>query len=150
MSQTPSPLSTNQQFYGAQAANNLGNRYMQELETARQELLSKGIVAETPVFITAIAKRNFSGSPAKAGQTCEVTGHYASVRLADWTHRLATDEEILKYKQEQRARELWCADEEAKKPENLGKALINKLNITAQAIPAAASTGHTTKTRSEA
>lgn len=79
--------------------------YIQRLRKARLAITGIGGSGTVPVFITSLQNN----------QTCEATGYVASHRIAEETHRLSTDEEIQKFREDQKKREEWCCRETLKK-----------------------------------
>jgi hypothetical protein len=94
------------------------------VQRARELLVRKGHTADSAVFVTSaeiMDDSDLEETPARnkpLPMVCEVTGHYAAYLIADRTHRLATEEEIHRFRQEQIAREKTCAEIEAKNPNN--------------------------------
>ena len=93
---------------------------------ARAMLARKGLNKQSAVFLTSTdilednsdLEENTEKSNRPLPMVCEVLGEYAVYFLADRTHRLSTEEEIERFKREQKARDEACAAIEAKNPNN--------------------------------
>jgi len=57
------------------------------------------------------------------GQVCEATGMIASMRMAEHSHRLSTQQEIDRFRKEQAQRDKWCLEEMRKKQTDGGAML---------------------------
>ncbi len=130
-------------FFGPAKQQAATNDFKTRLAKARALLVRKGFNAQSAVFITAIEVSDNDLDPdgiPQAGPTFEVTGFYAAQRLAERTHRLSSDEEIARFKNEQKHREQFCDMTEAARPENKTKTVVIQQTTTTapQAVASAA------------
>lgn len=129
-------------FYGATVNEKALSPYLKRLNKTRSKFMQNGLDAYSTVFITSLEVNDdadiddngeFTGT-VKSGQTVEMTGHYAAIRIAEKSHRLATQKEIDQFRADQRRREVECAETEAKRPDKPMTAgdlvaAINKSNM---------------------
>lgn len=122
-----SPDEVKSAFYGpsTQAPDNSPRALrLRRVNAAREMLIRKGYTAASPVFVTSSEFLDDSdlaevrGPNQNPPQVFEVIGHYAAYLLADRTHRISTDDEIHRFRQEQIEREELCAKIESKNPNN--------------------------------
>lgn len=106
-----------------QAADSPRARYNAALKVARAKLVAKGYDATSAVFLASTdVDADEDGKPTKPAAICEATGDVASHRMAQKSHRLATDEEIARFHAEQKERERECARTEQIARERDGRA----------------------------
>ncbi len=130
------------------------SEYLERLQEAQAELVALGFNSRSCVFLAANdSKKVLAGRLARGESTLpqivEVYGQFAAIRLAEHTHRIATEEEKARFFNEQRLREEKYAEATALLPENKNAtALVAALSRANQnQTPAAEPAARTVKPR---
>jgi hypothetical protein len=92
-------------------------------KAAQEMLVRRGLNKDSAVFITSSEvsdDSDLTDTPHSGPlpMVCEVVGHYAVDFIADRTHRLASADEIARFRVEQAERQAKCAEIESRNPAN--------------------------------